>query len=103
MIHEWCNRWCMLLNPSETDALVVSYTSRTLDPPHSELVLSEVPIRACSNIDASWCAVWLQTYMFSIVTRVSQCIGNLRLVKSGFENTSVLLVCYYEFVLQILE
>ena len=38
-----------------------------------------------------------------IVSRVSQRIGILRLVKRVFVNTSVLLRCYYAFVLPILE
>ena len=38
-----------------------------------------------------------------IVSRVSQRIGILRLVKLVFVNTSVLLRCYYAFVLPILE
>ena len=31
-IQEWCNHWCMLLNPNETNALVVS-RPRTVNPP----------------------------------------------------------------------
>ena len=42
-IHEWWNHWCMILNPKETKALVVS-RSRTVNPPHSDLVLSGVSI-----------------------------------------------------------
>ena len=38
-----------------------------------------------------------------IVSRVSQRIGILRLVKRIFVDTSVLLRCYYAFVLLILE
>ena len=31
-IQEWCNHWCMILNPSKTKALVIS-RSRTVNPP----------------------------------------------------------------------
>ena len=41
--------------------------------------------------------------MRGIVSRVSQRIGILSLVKSVFVDTSVLLLCYYAFVLPILE
>ena len=41
--------------------------------------------------------------MLGIVSRVSQRIGVLRLVKHVFVDTSVLLRCYYAFVLPILE
>ena len=42
-IQEWCNHWCMILNPNKTKALVVS-RSRTVNPPHGDLVLSGVSI-----------------------------------------------------------
>ena len=49
-IREWCNHWCMILNPNKTKALVVS-RSRTVSPPHGDLVLSGVSIRASTNLD----------------------------------------------------
>ena len=42
-IQELCNYWCMKLNPNKTTALVVSI-SRTVSPPHGDLVLSGVSI-----------------------------------------------------------
>ena len=30
---EWCNHWCMILNPNKTNAIVVS-RSNTVNPPH---------------------------------------------------------------------
>ena len=38
-IQEWCNHWCMILNPNKTKALVVS-RSRTVNVPRRDLVLS---------------------------------------------------------------
>ena len=49
-IEEWCNHWCMILNPNKTMALVVS-RSRTVNPHHSDLVLSGVSICASPNLD----------------------------------------------------
>ena len=49
-IQEWYNHWCMILNPNKTKALVVS-RSRTVSPPHDDLVLSVVSIRAIPNLD----------------------------------------------------
>ena len=40
-IQKWCNHWCMILNPNKTKPLVVS-RSTTVNPPHGDLVLSEV-------------------------------------------------------------
>ena len=47
-MQEWCNHWCMILNPNKTKTLVVS-KPRTLSPPHGDLVLSEVSIRASAD------------------------------------------------------
>ena len=44
-IQQWCNHWCMILNPNKTKALVVS-RSRTVNPPHDDLVLFGVSILA---------------------------------------------------------
>ena len=49
-IQEWCNHWCMILNPNKTMALVVS-RSRTVSPSHGDLVLSGVSIRASPSLD----------------------------------------------------
>ena len=49
-IHEWCGRWCMLLNPKESKALVVS-RSRTAYPPHGDLGLAGVPILSNPSLD----------------------------------------------------
>ena len=46
-IEEWCNQWCMVLNPNKTKALVVS-RSRTS---HGDLVLSVVSIFISPNLD----------------------------------------------------
>ena len=40
-IQEWCNHWCIILNSDKTKALVVSM-SKTVNHPHSDLVLTGV-------------------------------------------------------------
>ena len=49
-IQEWCNHWCLILNPFKTKASVVS-RSRTVNPLLCDLVLSAVYIRASRNRD----------------------------------------------------
>ena len=49
-IQEWYNHWCMMLNRNKTKALVLS-GSRTVNPPHGDLVLSGVSICASPNFD----------------------------------------------------
>ena len=48
-IQEWCNQWCMILNPNKTKAVVVS-RSRTVNPPHGDLALSGISICASPNL-----------------------------------------------------
>ena len=49
-IHKLVHRWYMYSNNRKTKAQVVS-RSRIVDSPYGELVLSNVNIRACSNLD----------------------------------------------------
>ena len=72
-IQEWGNHWCIILNPNKTKALLVC-RSRTVNPPHDDLVLSVVPLAASPNLDQ----------VHGIVSRVSQRIGLLRLVNRIF-------------------
>ena len=41
IIQEWCNHWCIILNPNQTKALVVS-RSKTVSLNHGDSVLSVV-------------------------------------------------------------
>ena len=105
-IQEWCNHWCIILNPNKTKALVVS-RSRTVNPPHGDLVMSRVSIRNIPNLDILFVKfdskITFKELVWGIVSRVSQRIGILKLVKRIFVDTSVLLRCYFAFVLPILE
>ena len=65
-IQEWCNHWYMILNPNKTKVLVVS-RSWTVNPPHGDLVLSGVSIRASSNLDILYLA-WSLTANSSLKT-----------------------------------
>ena len=106
-IQEWYNHWCMLLNANKTKALVIS-RSRTVNPPHGDMVLFGVSICASLNIDIIGgkfdSRLTFEDHVRGIVSRVSQRIGILRLVKRVFVDTFGLLRCCYAFVLlQILE
>ena len=106
MIQEWCNHRCIILNHNKTKALVVSW-SDTVSPNHGDLVLSGVSIRARPNLDILGVKferkLTFEDNVRGFVSRVSQRIGILRLVKCIFVDTSVLLRCYFAFVLPILE
>ena len=96
----------MILNPNKTNALVGS-RSRTVNPPHGDLVLSWVSICASPNLDILGVKfeskLTFEDHVRGIVSHVSQRIDILRLVKRLFMDTSVLLRCYYAFVLRNLE
>ena len=105
-IQEWCNHWCLILTPYKTKVLLVS-RSRTLKSPHGDLVMSVVFILASPNLDIlgvkCYSKLIFEDHVREIVSLVSQRICFLRLVKPVFLDTSVLLRCYYAFILPILE
>ena len=74
-IQEWCNQWCMILNHNKTMALILS-RSRTVSPPHGDLVLSGVSIRASPNLDILGLKfgskLTFEDHMHDIVSRVSR-------------------------------
>ena len=87
----------MILNLNKTKALVVS-RSRTVSPPHGDLVLSGVSICASPNLDTLgvkfYSRLTFKDHVRGIVSRVSQRISILRLVKCVFVDTSVLFRCW---------
>ena len=79
-----------------------------MSPPHGDLVfLSGVSIRANPNLDILGVKfdskITFEDHVRGIVPHVSQEIGILRLVKGLFVDTSVVLRCYFAFVLPILD
>ena len=95
----------MILNPNKTKASVVS-RSRMVNPPNGDLVLSGVSICSSPNLDILSMKfdsrLTFEDHVRGIVSRVSQGICILSLVKLVCVDTSVLLHCHYAFVLPIL-
>ena len=78
--------------------------SRTVNPPHGDLVLSWVSICASPNLDILGVKFEDHSKTICVVLSiVSPEFGILILVKRVFLDTSVLLRCYYAFGLPILE
>ena len=100
-ILEWRNHWYMILKPNKTEALVVC-RSRTVNPPHSDFVLSGVSIRANPNLDNLGVKfdrkLSFEDPVRGIVCSVSQRIGILRLAKRIFVDLSELLPSCFAFV-----
>ena len=76
-----------------------------MNPPLSDLVLSGISISTSANLDILGVKfdrkLAFEDHELGNVSRVSQRIDILRLVKRVFVKTSVLLRCYYTFVLPI--
>ena len=94
------------MNLNKTKALVVS-RSRTVNPPHGDLVLSVVSISASPNLDILGVKLdsrlTFEDHVRGIISSVSQRICILRLLKTVFVDTSVLFRVYYALDLPILE
>ena len=95
--------WCRIL----TKLRLLSLVNPGLCPPHGDLVLCGVSIRASPDLDILGMKfdskLTFEDHVPGIVSRVSHRIGILRLVKRIFMDTSVLLRCYFSFVLPMLE
>ena len=78
-----------------------------MSPPLGDLVLSGVSIRASPNLDILGMKfdskLTFEDHVHGILSRISQRIGILRLVKHIFVDTSVLCGCYFAFILPILQ
>ena len=92
-IHECCNSWCMILNPNNTCALVVS-RSRTVNSPHGDLVLSGVPIWL---VPTSKFLVWSLTASSPSNTMCVELslVSRKELVFWGWWSASLLLLCIW--------
>ena len=90
----------MILNHNKTTTFVVS-RSRTVNPPHGDLVLTGVSIRVSPNLDILGVKfdsnLTFEDHVRGIISRVSQTIVILKLMKRLFLDTSVLLRCYFAF------
>ena len=93
--------WCMILNPNKTKALMVN-RSRTVNPPHGDLVLPGVSICASPNLDILCLKfaskLTIEDHVHGIVYRVSQKISILRLVKRIFLLTAL---CYFVSIMNL--
>ena len=102
-IQEWCNHWSMILNPSKTKALVF-IRSWTVNPLHGDWVLSGVSIWASPNLHIF--VVKFDSKLTLWVLYCFPCLSENWYFKVGetyIVDTSRLLCCYFEFVLQIFE
>ena len=55
-ISTWCNLWGMRLKPNKTQSMIVS-RSRTVFPPHPDLLVGSTSLNSCDILKNSWCYV----------------------------------------------
>ena len=105
-IHEWCMQWGMQLNPSKTKCMIFS-RSRTIYPEHPELTLGDTAIEKVEflkllgvTFDAK---LTYERHLRNITSKVSQKIGILRKCWRVYQDNSLILKCFYAFILPFFE
>ena len=83
-IQEWGDHWCMILNPNKTKVLIVS-RSRTMNPPHVDLVLCLVSL--IEFVFWGWCSMSLWTPLCYFVA-IMLCSANPRVLFSGVRSAA---------------
>ena len=92
-ISAWCKSWGMKLNASKTQCMIVS-RSRTLNPPHPDLLIDNVPLTSCESfkilgviLDSQFT---FEKHIRSISSSIAQKIGLLRKSHKIFGDQSIL-------------
>ena len=91
-IVSWCDRWGMKLNPIKSHSIVIS-RSRTVFPPHPDIVVGGVTIPNCSSLKL------LGSHLRSVTSSISQKVGLLRKCRQIYSTDDVVRNCFYSFIL----
>ena len=101
-IQSWCKIWGMRLNPSKSRSLVVS-RSRTLEPPHPDLIVDGETIENCSSIKLLGVIfdskLSFEDHLRSVTSSISQKVGLLRKCRRIFHADEVVRNSFYSFLL----
>ena len=105
-ISKWCTRWGMILNSKKTQSLIIS-RSRTLDPPHPVLIISDTRLTTNSSIKILGVTLdsklTFEQHIRSVSASVAQKIGLLRKSFKIFNDPLILKHCFNTFILPVLE
>ena len=101
-IQAWCDMWGMRLNPSKSKNLVVG-RSRTLDPPHPDLIINGNTIVNSSTIKLLGVTfdpkLTFEEHLRSVASSISQKVGLLRKCRRVYSADDVIRNSFYSFLL----
>ena len=101
-IKAWCRQWRMQLNPGKTKCIIFS-RSRTANPIHPDLSLGEVLIENVEHFKLLGVIfdskLTFELHLREITSIVSQKIGIIRKCWQVYSDNSLILKCFYSFLL----
>ena len=105
-IKAWCRQWRMQLNPGKTKSIIFS-RSRTANPIHPDLSLGEVLIENVEYFKLLGVIfdskLTFELHLRQITSIVSQKVGIIRKCWQVYRDNSLILKCFYSFLLAFFE
>ena len=105
-IKAWCVQWGMELNPIKTKSAIFT-RSRTMLPEHPDINLGDSTIENVTNLKLLGVLfdskMTFELHVRAIASKVSQKIGILRKCWQTYQDNSVILKCFYAFILPFFE
>ena len=106
VLGDWCTQWGMELNPSKTKSIIFS-RSRTVHPEHPTLSLGTTLIDNVQTVRLLGVTfdtkVTFESHLRSVTGIVSQKIGIMRKCWQMYRDNSLVLKCFYSFILPFFE
>ena len=105
-ISDWCSSWNMTLNAKKSKCLRVS-RSRTSDLHLGELLVQNIPIKECTELDILGVKfdskLTFEKHVRRIASSASQKLGLIRKANQVFKDGSISATCLRSFILPLLE
>ena len=105
-INDWCQMWGMLVNPSKTKPMIIS-RSHTAVPPFPDLTLSGSVIEVCGELTILGVCLdsklTFESHIRAVASAAASKLGILRKTLSVFQDPSLVVKCFWSFLLPVLE
>ena len=105
-IKTWCAQWGMDLNPSKTKSMIFS-RSRTALPQHPDLYLGDSLIEDAAKLKLLGILfdpkLTFELHVKAVTKLVSQKLGIMRKCWQSYRDNSVVLKCFYSYILPFFE
>ena len=106
LIVDWCARWGMELNAAKTKSMIVS-RSRTARPSFPSLVLGTVALSDVSEVDILGVRfdskLTFESHIRAVAASAAQRLGIMRRANRIFGDRSLVVRCFWSFLLPVLE